>query len=193
MAADSLPKLAALERNQEALLGFISQHAEIIDELYENELITEEAMDSFEPPMVLHAVCEMVKEDPRNFDRFCDILGPDSEIVMLLKSRFMVHVRACKWTLLVKFCVMSCNTGDRERVLEEKRSQTEIPPDTGRLYCVRLWMLNLGVHLAVKRLIECSEIIMRGTMALDSAVELGKNPYIFLSIYFILYFDYFFC
>ena len=93
MAADSLPKLAALERNQEALLRFISQHAEIIDELYENELITEEAMDSFEPSMVLHAVCEMVKEDPRNFDRFCDILGPDSEIVTLLKSTFMM--RAC--------------------------------------------------------------------------------------------------
>ena len=65
MAADSLPKLAALEWNQEALLGFISQHAEIINELYEHELITEEAMDSFEPPMVLHAVCEMVKEDPQ--------------------------------------------------------------------------------------------------------------------------------
>ena len=99
MAADSLPKLAALERNQEALLRFISQHAEIIDELYENELITEEAMDSFEPSMVLHAVCEMVKEDPRNFDRFCDILGSDSEIVTLLKSTFMMR-GACKWTLL---------------------------------------------------------------------------------------------
>ena len=99
MAADSLPKLAALERNQEALLGFISQHAEIIDELYENELITEEAMDSFEPSNVLHAVCEMVKEDPRNFDRFCDILGPDSEIVTLLKS----SVCACEWTVLASY------------------------------------------------------------------------------------------
>jgi len=155
MAADSLPKLAALERHQEALLGFISQHAEIIDELYENELITEEAMDSFEPPMVLHALCDMVKEGPRNFDRFCDILGPDSEIVTLLKGRFMV--RACKWTLLVKFCVMSCNAGDRKRVLDEKKSQ-KIPPDTGRLYYIRLWMLNLGVHLAVKRPIEFSSM-----------------------------------
>jgi len=91
MAADSLPKLAVLERSQDALLGFISQHAEIIDELYENELITEAAMDSIEPSMVLHAVCDIVKEDPRNFDRFCDILGPDSEIVPLLKSRFMIH------------------------------------------------------------------------------------------------------
>ena len=100
MAADSLPKLVALERNQEALLGFISQHAEIIDELYENELITEEAMDSFEPSMVLHAVCDMVKEDPRNFDRFCDILGPDSKIVTLLKSTFMMRACACEWTLL---------------------------------------------------------------------------------------------
>ena len=35
MAADSLPKLAALDRHQEAMLGFISQHAKIIDELYE--------------------------------------------------------------------------------------------------------------------------------------------------------------
>ena len=93
MAAELLPKLAALEGNQEALLCFISQHAEVIDELYENELITEEAMDSFEPSMVLQAVCNAVKEDIRNFDRFCAILGPDSEIVTLLKSKFMI---ACK-------------------------------------------------------------------------------------------------
>lgn len=87
---------------------------------------------------------------------------------------------------------MSCNTGDRERVLEEKKSQTEIPPDTGRLYCVRLWMLNLGVHLAVKHLIECSEIIMRGTMALDSAVELGiirRFFYFFILFYFLTIFS----
>ena len=98
-----MPTLAALERNQQALLGFISQHAEIIDELYENELITDEAMDSFEPSMVLQAVCDMVKEDPRNFDRFCDILGPDSEIVTLLKSKFMMRACACECELLASW------------------------------------------------------------------------------------------
>ena len=90
---------------------------------------------------------------------------------------------------VVKFCVMSCNTGDRERVLEEEKSQ-KIPPDTGRLYYVRLWMLNLGVHLAVKGLIECSEIIkhMHGTMALDSAVELGIIRRFFISFFILFYF-----
>ena len=93
MAAELVPKLAALDRNQDALLRFISQHAEIIDKLYEKDLITE---DSFEPSMALQAVCNLVKEDVRNFDRFCTILGPDSEIVTLLKSRLIkMYVAVC--------------------------------------------------------------------------------------------------
>ena len=46
---------------------------------------------------------------------------------------------------------------------------------------------NLGVHLAVKRLIECSEIIMRGTNALDSAVELGIIRRLF-NLFILFYF-----